>query len=240
MSSSTINKNINNNEDFEKKFIHLLELKGLMKKFILERQRIPICIIDDIKDIQRELKKTQVIRQESGREITKEELDEFEKAYQYKNSDEIKKKIKKSYRHHEKYIGETKFKEKKVLSLQGEEKGCDLISGFHQLMLEKGKGICFTYAVHLENWVWLDKQHVEGQFKLFKNNNKVICQKCNNKTEEFNGKKWYSLVIQDSDLERNPPICIGSFKVFGFLCSGFIYWFQNEQNRDAMFNWIQK
>ena len=60
----------------------------------------------------------------------------------------------------------------------------------------------------------------------------------NNKEYMISGKKWYTMVIQDVDLEKNniDPLGFG----VGYVVSGMIYWFSSKENRDSIVSYVMK
>jgi hypothetical protein len=66
----------------------------------------------------------------------------------------------------------------------------------------------------------------------------------NNNEHILNGKKWYSLTIQKWDKQNDDyaemTLCKGSIEVFGYMISGYVYYFQNKADRDTAYRWLVK
>jgi hypothetical protein len=145
------------------------------------------------------------------------------------------------YRTAEKYLGDTVIKNTTVLTSEGEIAE-DCITSFKKFIGFKKSAKAFTWHQTANEWQWCDDDLLKSEFKRFKKlvkAGKLHTQSANNIVEELNGQKWYSLVIQHTDgIDRY--MCIGSFKLFNFFVSGLVYWFSRENNRDAMFEYLQR
>ena len=99
----------------------------------------------------------------------------------------------------------------------------------------------FTYHVARKTPSWGNNEDMKGQMKdwrLQKKQGILTINTQNNREFMISGKKWYTMVIQDVDLEKNniDPLGFG----VGFVVSGMIYWFSSKQNRDSVISYVMK
>ena len=100
----------------------------------------------------------------------------------------------------------------------------------------------FYWHANTEQVCFGKNEDMREQMKIWKHQKKQgILQVLeeNNKTFEIQGKKFYSLVIQDTNPDRNPfidPLAMG----VGMFVSGFVYFFKRKHNRDAVFDYLNK
>ena len=102
--------------------------------------------------------------------------------------------------------------------------------------------ICFFWHVNTEVVGYNNSEIMRDNLKTWKQQKKqgiLKIQEANNRTFEINGKKYYALVVQDTDMEKNPPIDPLAFGL-GFHVSGLVYFFKNKKNRDAIVEYLNK
>lgn len=117
---------------------------------------------------------------------------------------------------------------------------------FNYSMLDQQSGeICLSYYRELQQFCWYDKPSMNTEMKrwrkLAKNNEIKIC-KYNNLEFEYNGKKYYTFVVQpykNGDIEECGIDPIMLF-IFGNLVSGCAYVFKTKENRDNIYNYVMK
>jgi len=105
----------------------------------------------------------------------------------------------------------------------------------------------FTYHKKLNEWSWMDDDVYKQQFKIYKKlikNKDIVIDEENNNEHSLNGKKWYSITISKWNKEKDDyaemTLCKGSFDVFGYMVSGYVYYFQNKVDRDTAYRWLVK
>ena len=96
---------------------------------------------------------------------------------------------------------------------------------------EQTRDICRFWNFSNECICVFDKDEMKQQFTHFKNLGTMQIKDYNNKMIKRNGKKFYVLVVQHKDDDEN-PICPMSLLGYGFMVSGFPYWFDKKKDRD--------
>jgi hypothetical protein len=129
-------------------------------------------------------------------------------------------------------------KEYKMLSRKGQYKELESIVADRQ---KKRGETFFMYHVILKQPSWGNNEELRDQMKIWRRQKKqgfLNIDTGNNREFMIGGKKWYTLVVQDKDLEKNriDPLGFG----VGFLVSGMIYWFISEVNRDTVVSYVMK
>lgn len=80
------------------------------------------------------------------------------------------------------------------------------------------------------------------KFRIFKKS--MECLKCNNteNTTDCDNRKWYQLVVQptNDDLMEFVGLCPMSLSLFGLMVDGWVYHFENENDRDEVWCKINK
>jgi hypothetical protein len=106
--------------------------------------------------------------------------------------------------------------------------------------------ICITYIHRLHGFSWFNKTIMNKQMKLWRKDakeNKIKMGLYNNKTtKDEQNNTWYILVVQeycDGEMEECNFDPMGLF-IMGEMVSGFMYAFQSESNRDAVYNYVMK
>lgn len=85
------------------------------------------------------------------------------------------------------------------------------------------------------------KEDMKGQMKIWKKQKrqgKLQILEGNNREYEIDGNTYYTLVIQDTNMDKNPQMDPLGFGV-GFMVSGFMYWFKTKYARDVVFNYLK-
>lgn len=100
--------------------------------------------------------------------------------------------------------------------------------------------ICFFWHFNTEVVGYNNSEIMRGDLKTWKQLQKqgmLTVLEANNRTFEINGKKYYALVVQDTDMDKNPPIDPLAFGL-GFVVSGLVYFFKNKKNRDVIVEYL--
>ena len=82
-------------------------------------------------------------------------------------------------------------------------------------------------------------------WRLLRKSGKIKIEEYNNKTQviedintTLNGKKWYILVVQPTDENENIAVDPFGLMILGYMVSGYIYAFDKEVNRDAVYKYV--
>jgi hypothetical protein len=229
MSGKIINKNII-------QIIQSYELnKNVMKKFIEKKKKIPSYLIKETNELKKKLKL-----------LGLNEGDYNVRIENQKGLDKRTKELYKEYKKVEKYMGDKELEKSCNTTIYTDtgkiEMGNDINKEYLDIIKSKQKGICFTWHHSTNEWQWVDKDMMNTQFTKYKNLIKkgtIVCKDYNLPEKELLGKKWYGLVINGNS--ENPiNMDVGSIRLFRYFVSGFVYWFPNKENRDKMFEWINK
>jgi len=103
---------------------------------------------------------------------------------------------------------------------------------------------CFYYHRGAKEAMWATNEDMREQAKLWKKAMKAGDQlqflEANCQTKLINGEEWHFFVCghQTKDLGFD-PLGMG-FDDCQFLVSGFIYFFKNKENRDTIFQWLNR
>ena len=111
---------------------------------------------------------------------------------------------------------------------------------FNDFLRQRMKAKIFTYNQQSMMFNWLDDDDYKNEIKEFRKfikNNKLKCNKTGNNEHNLKGIKWYSLNLYPLEY---PEIDIGSFEIFGYYVTGFVYYFKSEKDRDNAFNFLMK
>jgi len=228
MSGKIINKNIIQT-------IQSYELnKNVMKKFIEKKKTIPSYLIKETNELKNKLKLLGVLDNYNIQIIDNKGLDKRTKE------------LYKEYKKVEKYMGDKELEKTCNTTIYNDtgkiEMDNDINKEYLDIIKSKEKGICFTWHHSSNEWQWVDKDMVYKQFKIYKDLIKkgtIVCKDYNLPTKELLGKKWYGLVINGNS--ENPiNMDVGSIRLFKYFVSGMVYWFSKKENRDSMFEWINK
>ena len=96
---------------------------------------------------------------------------------------------------------------------------------------EEPTDICRFYHKQFNKIAVFNKKELQQQFTDFRNTGMMKIEDYNNQTIKRNGRKFYVLVVQHNDEEKD-TICPMSLLGYGFMVSGFPYWFDNKKDRD--------
>ena len=146
----------------------------------------------------------------------------------------------KEYKTLNKYIN-PEFEEQEITIITPEgEIGKDSLKLFKLFLSQKKKAPCFSWATHLQTYMWLDTPDLQTEFKRFKKliKDKELLIKEEWKTSGIiSNTEWFGIVVKPKGSE---VICVGSLKLFNKPIQGWVYWFNSESNRDAMFLYLLK
>ena len=101
----------------------------------------------------------------------------------------------------------------------------------------KKNEICFCWNSRVNDFNWLTSKDVRTEFKSFKKQRCFADKENNAEFTDKDGCVWYGLTIQ---VNNDMPLDVGALAVAGLMVSGHVYWFSNELNRNAMFQYINK
>ena len=137
-------------------------------------------------------------------------------------------------------IASIQLKKEKYTTLSRQKQYKKLENIVSQRQKKNGENF-FTYHVSRKCPSWGNNEDMKGQMKdwrLQKKQGILTINTQNNKEFMISGKKWYTMVIQDVDLEKNniDPLGFG----FGYVVSGMIYWFSSKENRDSIVSYVMK
>jgi len=220
------------NQDIELIIYKYIMNNKIKQMFITKNEKIPSALNKEIQELYDVMMKDNLIKKF---DITAETFIEF--MYQQNITDEteeqkIKKEIEDKYSRYKKIVKYTDD---------------DTNDKFAYFMGGKEGAKVFTYHKRLANWSWLDDDCYKEQFKQYKKlikEKKIVIDKENNNEHMLNGKKWYSLCIQKWNEEIDDydemTLCKGSIEVFGYMISGYVYYFQSKKDRDNAYNWLVK
>ena len=96
---------------------------------------------------------------------------------------------------------------------------------------EEPQDICRFWHFAREGICVFDKDEMKQQFTDYKNRGFFKIEDCNNQMIKRNGRKFYVLVVQHTDEDKN-PMCPMSLLGYGFMASGFPYYFDKKKDRD--------
>ena len=99
----------------------------------------------------------------------------------------------------------------------------------------------FFHHVALNEGSWGNNEEMREQMKIWRRQKKegiLEINTGNNREFMINGKMWFTLVVQDVDVDKNRIDRLG-FGV-GFVVQGMIYWFSSETNRNSVVNYVMK
>jgi hypothetical protein len=88
----------------------------------------------------------------------------------------------------------------------------------------------------------MNNKELKVQAKMWRKQRKeglIQIQEYNNKTKDVDGKEYYSLVVQPTDLDNADIDPLGLLKI-GLMVSGFVYVFKNKTNRDIIYEYVNK
>jgi hypothetical protein len=100
----------------------------------------------------------------------------------------------------------------------------------------------FCFNQYANKFQWQNNEEMKEQMGIWKRQRKsglITIQEGNNHTKMIDGKEWYILVVQPTDLTK----CNIDRSGFGldnevFMVSGFIYYFRRIENRDIVYKYV--
>ena len=102
--------------------------------------------------------------------------------------------------------------------------------------------LCMNYHHEAKTPVFFDTKEevnmVMKSLKAYRKDGTIVCNKKHLYTKMLKKKPVYCITVQQTPLEQNPIDPIGL--ALGIQIAGITYWFSNEKNRDAMFEWINR
>jgi len=96
---------------------------------------------------------------------------------------------------------------------------------------ETPRDICRFWYFKEESIRVFDKDEMKEQFIRYKNLGIIKIEDFNNMMIKRNGRKFYVLVVQNQNMEKNPN-CPMSMLGYGLMVSGYPYWFNTKKDRD--------
>jgi len=118
------------------------------------------------------------------------------------------------------------------------------VNKFRQLMLTREKGEMVYYHHYAsQQYTAGTKTEWEVEMRRFRKERKegtLNINPNNHRNPKIKGKQFYTFVLQDTDMDKNPKLDPVGMVFDGgcFLVSGFIYLFRKEANRDASYKYI--
>jgi len=100
------------------------------------------------------------------------------------------------------------------------------------LKKEEPTDICRYWYFWGEGIKVLNKKELTIQMTMFKNRKKYKIEDYNNRMIKRNGRKFYMLVIQYIDEDKEMNMCPMSLLGYGVMVDGFPYWFNTKKDRD--------
>jgi hypothetical protein len=202
-------------------------MKACIDKFISKNKKVPIKLLEEYKKvsvkIREHVKLTQKIFEESNKHSNN--LTELFR-YVYKE-----------------YKNDTDKPFLDVFTI----KDCKLVEIFKDfdfnefIKTQEKSDIGFSYNQHNKEFCRLNKTEITDEFKRFKchiKNGDMQCTSENKQTHTLGSSKYYSMCFKELPLNNN--IDYGSIHVFNYHIVGFVYYFNNKKNRDAMFDYVNK
>jgi len=96
---------------------------------------------------------------------------------------------------------------------------------------ETPRDICRFWHFKDDSIRVFDKDEMKEQFIRYKNLGIIKIEDFNNMMIKRNGRKFYVLVVQNQNMEKNPN-CPMSMLGYGLMVSGYPYWFNTKKDRD--------
>jgi hypothetical protein len=121
----------------------------------------------------------------------------------------------------------------------------EIKQSFPLFMADRQGDKVMTYHQGRGGWVWLNDDDYKNEMKRFQQmvkNGRLNIDEENNKTYEYDGVKWYSMVFNQFDKDGDLVACmdIGSIKIFDTWVDGFTYYFINKADRDKIYKHLSK
>jgi hypothetical protein len=116
----------------------------------------------------------------------------------------------------------------------------------HMLGMKTSSDLGVYFHHQQKQFTLLNKAELNQQMKQWRQlakDEKLIIRSQNNKSfTDENGKEWHILVIQPFDEDKMKNFMSDPFGmlVLGFMVTGYIYAFDNINNRDMIYNYVMK
>lgn len=116
----------------------------------------------------------------------------------------------------------------------------------HALCQECTDDIALSYISYSKQFAWFDKKQITTKSRMWRQLAVLgyfKISKYNNKEQTKYGRTWYFLVGQPCDINHKIKNCnIDPFGLYilGESVSGYIYAFNTEKNRDAIYEYVMK
>ena len=228
MDSTLMNQNVRNNLIKD-----CYVLKSVMEKFIKKKIKFPQTLIKDYRNIPvRDI----IIIKNFYYEVMKIFVKDNKN---YELTSMLSRSVKSEYNKY-KYIGDDKICQ--VDSLRSDICLLNKETVIKFISCKTDKDISFIYEPIDNKLQWMNKKCIYDIFKSFRKhvkNNEIYCQECNNTEHMLNGIIWYQLVIKFTQESKN-VVDRGSLSIFDFLVNGIVFSFSKKENRDNMFNYLNK
>jgi len=115
----------------------------------------------------------------------------------------------------------------------------------YAMKMKESSDLCLFFHHDNKDFGVLNKQELEQQMRYWKKEakaKKLQIREHNNQTKIVDGKEWHILVIQpynDDKLSDYNPCLFGAL-VLNFMVQGYIYAFDNKNNRDMIYEYVMK
>jgi len=104
--------------------------------------------------------------------------------------------------------------------------------------------IACTYYVAGRTLMWCNKEGMGEQAQLWrdlKRKGKLEILPGNNVAKkDQRGREWNLLVVQTTDPNEAPPADVVALLEFGFMVSGYVYFFKSVENRDSIYRYVME
>ena len=104
--------------------------------------------------------------------------------------------------------------------------------------------IACTWYVAGKTLMWATKTMMGEQADLWrdlKRQGKLTILPGNNVArQDKRGRTWNMLVVQTTDINESPPADVVALLEFGFMVSGYVYFFKTAENRDIIYRYIME
>lgn len=104
--------------------------------------------------------------------------------------------------------------------------------------------IACTWYVAGRTLMWANKTTMGEQanaWRDLKRQGKVTILPGNNVAkQDKRGRTWNFLVVQTTDINESPPSDVVALLEFGFMVSGYVYFFKSAENRDSIYRYVME
>ena len=110
----------------------------------------------------------------------------------------------------------------------------------------RDKETTFTYRRDTGRMCCLTNDDIKSEMKRWrqlKKEDKLVIQPCNMYDIKIKGREWFVLTVQaceDNDIKDTGIDPIGLAQEVNVLVTGYLYFFNNKANRDAVQNYVMK